>query len=178
MTTAENAIIISTASLIISIFALGWNIWSKFIFPKPSLVVGFTVMEIMDEAGLHDPFLNLSITNHGPISATISASYVQISKGLLRRRGLALLNPLSDFRSDMKKTLGPFSGGLPKKLEVGEEFSLKYWYGMNWLDERVVRVGVRDSFNRMQWCRRRDIRRVTRRYLEDKTAGKLAKLER
>jgi hypothetical protein len=48
--------------------------------------------------------------------------------------------PLSNFPLDLKSTMGPFSGGLPKKLEVGEEFSLKYWYGKNWMDERPTGI--------------------------------------
>jgi hypothetical protein len=84
MNAAEIAVGISIGSLIISIVSLVWNIWSKFIFPKPNLIVSFSLMQIFDaEHGLHSPFLNLSITNHGPIPAIISGSYITMSKGFL-----------------------------------------------------------------------------------------------
>jgi hypothetical protein len=60
---------------------------------------------------------------------------------------------------------------------MGEEFSLKYWYGENWLDKRISRVGVFDSFNRKHVCSQKDVRRVLKEYLKDKAAGKLARPE-
>jgi hypothetical protein len=175
MTTADWALVISICSAALSLFALIWNIWSKFIYPKPKLIVTFTLQGILDDRGWHDPFLNLSITNHGPAPDIVTHSIVQINKGRFRKPKLGLLKPLSNFPLDFNSTLGPFSGGLPKKIEVGEEFSLKYWYGKNWLEKNISRVGVVDNFNRYHWCRQSDLRRVKNEYAKDKAAGKLAK---
>jgi hypothetical protein len=177
MTTADWALIISICSVFLSLAALAWNIWSKFIYPKPSLVVTFAVMEILDEDGLHDPFLNLSITNHGPIVATVASSLAQTDEGFFRRRRFGLIQPLTSFLMDPKHTSGPFTG-LPKKLEVGEEFSLKYWYGESSFigNPRILRVGVRDSFGRLHWCRRSDVKKARKHFLDDEREGKLRSL--
>jgi hypothetical protein len=102
----------------------------------------------------------------------------KITKGYFRKHQLGFINPLSGFPNDFHRSKGPCSGGLPKKIEVGEDFSLQYWYGENWLSENVLRVGVVDSFNRKHWCRRSDVRRVKKTYMADKAAGKLAKEDR
>jgi hypothetical protein len=173
MSTADWALVISILSAAVSFLALGWNVWSKFIYPKPALVVTFSVMNIFDENGLSDPFFNPSITNHGPIQVTLTGSYARFSRGWFARSSLGMINPLSDFPHDLKSTRGPFSGGLPKKLDVGEESSLKYWHGKNWMDENPIGIGVRDSFGRLHWCSRRDIREARKHYEKDKADGKL-----
>jgi len=177
MTTADWALVISICSAFVALLSFVWNVWSKFIYPKPTLVVGFTLQNILDANGLSDPFLSLSVTNHGPVACTVTHSFVEIYNGLFRGARIALINPLSNFPYDFETTRGPFSGGLPKKIEVGEQFSLHYWYGENWLDEKILRVGVWDSFNRKHVCPRSYLREVQKRYLEDKAAGKLAKAE-
>jgi len=171
MTTADWALVISILSAGVSSLALGWNVWSKFIYPKPVLAVSFSIMNIYDEGGTSDPFFNLTITNHGPIQATVTHSYARCRRGWLARSSLGLINPLSHFPHDLKSTQGPFSGGLPKKLDVGEEFALKYWYGKNWIDEKPTAIGVRDSFGRVHWCGRRDVREAQKHYDKDKAAG-------
>jgi hypothetical protein len=173
MTTADWALVISILSATISFVAMAWSIWSKFIYPKPSLVVTFSAMDIFDEGGPGASYFNLSITNHGPIPATVTSSCVRMRRSLFSRPRIGLINPLSNFPLDSRTTQGPFSGGLPKKLEVGEEFSLKYWYGKNWMDECPTGIGVRDSFNRVHWCSRADIREAKRHYDKDKVDGKL-----
>jgi hypothetical protein len=175
MTTADWALVISICSAFVAMLSFIWNVWSKFIYPKPKLVVSFTLKRIMDDKGWHDSFLNLSVTNHGPVACTLTHSFVQVHNGLFRKPRIGLINPLSNFPNDFETARGPFSGGLPKKIEVGEEFSLQYWYGENWLDENVLNVGVFDSFNRKHVCFRTNVRQVQKTYLKDKAAGKLAK---
>jgi hypothetical protein len=172
MKTADWALAISICSAALSLFTLMWNVWSKFIFPKPRLVVGFSLQGVFDQRGWHDPFLTLSITNHGPVPDIVTHSIVQVGNGIFTKRELGVI-PNEFYRSQ-----GPFSGGLPKKIEVGEEFSLRYWYGENWLTENVIRVGVVDSFNNKHWCRRSDVKGVKKTYMADKAAGKLAKQDR
>jgi hypothetical protein len=175
MNTADWALVISICSAFVALLSFVWNVWSKFIYPKPTLVVGFTLQNILDANGLSGPFLNLSITNHGPVACTVTHSFVEIYNGLFRRARIGLINPMSNFPHDFEATHGPFSGGLPKKIEVGGQFSLHYWYGESWLDQKILCVGVVDSFNRKHRCRRSDVRRVQKEYLKDKAAGKLAK---
>jgi hypothetical protein len=177
MKTADWALVISICSAFVALMSFIWNVWSKFIYPKPYLVVGFTLQNILDDNGFSESFLNLSVTNHCPVSFIVTHSFVEMYNGLFRRPRIGLINPLSNFPYDFKTTQGPFSAGLPKKIEVGEQFSLHYWYGENWLDKKDLRVGVFDSFNRKHLCPRSHVRQVQRQYLEDKAAGKLAKAE-
>jgi hypothetical protein len=178
MTTADWALVISICSALVALASFIWNVWSKFIYPKPTLVVGFTLQNIMDADGeVSDPFLNLSMINHGPVACTVTHSFVEIYNGPFRRAQIGLINPLSNFPNDLNTTRGPFSGGLPRKIEVGEQFSLHYWYGQSWLDEKVLRIGVLDTFNTKHVCARRYVREVKKHYLDDKAAGKLGKDE-
>jgi hypothetical protein len=173
MTTADWALVISILSAMISLVALAWNVWSKFIYPKPSFVVTFSVANIWERNKVSAPFFSLSITNHGPIPATVTGSFARMGRGWFKRPELGFINPLSNFPHNLMHTQGPFSGGLPKKLEVGEEFSLKYWYGKNWMDEKPTAIGVRDTFGRFHWCSRTNIREAAKRYEKDKADGKL-----
>jgi hypothetical protein len=122
MTPSDWALVISICSAFISLLSLDWNILSKFIYPKPILVVGFTLQQILDDNELHGPFLSISATNHGPVACTVTHSFVLMHKGLFRRPGIGLLNPLSNFPFDFQATRGPFSGGLPKKIEWVKNF--------------------------------------------------------
>jgi hypothetical protein len=47
MTTHDYALIISLFSIAISIGALLWNVWQKFIFVKPTLQVSFGLYHVM-----------------------------------------------------------------------------------------------------------------------------------
>jgi len=51
MTTADYALIVSIASAVLSVFALIWNVWQKYIFVRPTLDVGFGVYQIMQRSG-------------------------------------------------------------------------------------------------------------------------------
>jgi hypothetical protein len=44
MTTADWALVISILSALLSFAGFVWNVWSKFIYPKPDLRVHFSMM--------------------------------------------------------------------------------------------------------------------------------------
>jgi len=73
MTTADWALAISLGSLVIALAGFVWNVWSKFIFPKPKVQVSFSYMTAL--IGDHQvPVISLSGTNHGPIPVTLKMS--------------------------------------------------------------------------------------------------------
>ena len=46
--TAEYALIISITSLLLAFCSLIWNVWSKFIFPKPAISFGCNLITSID----------------------------------------------------------------------------------------------------------------------------------
>ena len=125
MQTADWALIISLCSTAIALISLGWNIWSKFIYPKPKVRVAFNFMTVVGQKD--EKVLSLSATNMGPAEVTLYSALVRTKKKWSwRNRGFGLLNPLHDYPLRKDHSIGPFGGGLPKKLAVGEQFSIYF----------------------------------------------------
>lgn len=172
MTTADWALLISLLSASVSAASFIWNVWSKFIYPKAKVRTSFSVMNVISNAGQSPPFLNLNATNYGPGAVTLHAAVIRPKEEQgslpyflrpLFRVGsrYGLLNPLADFPNRMDFTEGPFSGGLPKKLDVGETFSARLGFRHQSLrDEDVLDVGFEDTFGRHHWAPRRQVRGV------------------
>jgi len=167
MTTSDWALVVSLFSLAVALASFVWNVWSKFVFPKPRIGVSFMLMRVM---GSDQPqrFLSLDVTNFGPGEVIISCAVGRPPKPWYKRRvALGLLNPLIDPRvPDVSD--GPFSGGLPKKLGVGETFALYFPYvDQMFLREPLSAIGVHDSFRRPHWAPRHDFRKVMNRHRAD-----------
>ena len=67
--------------------------------------------------------------------------------------GYAYLNPLHNYLTVENHSIGPFGGGLPKKLAVGEDFSVyltPIHEGLAGAD--YDRIGFTDTFNRFHWA--------------------------
>src|SRR5437016_14515453 len=108
MTTADWALVISILSAAVSLAGFIWNVWSKFIYPKPILRVYFSMMGFIGDGPWRDPFLNLSVTNFGPIACTITHVQIEVApqhgKRAVRR---GLINPLKNISIDQQATDGP-----------------------------------------------------------------------
>jgi hypothetical protein len=74
MTTADWALVISIGSLGIALLGLAWNVWSKFIYPKPRVQVSFQYMTTIIANMPNQPVISLGATNHGPIGVTLKFS--------------------------------------------------------------------------------------------------------
>ncbi len=160
LTTADWALVISLFSLVIASASFVWNVWSKFIYPKPKLVVSLMVMRVLEQepARRH---LHLDVTNFGPGDVIVSCAVAMPKKPWYRRRiGLGILNPINDLSRPEAPT-GPFAGGLPKKLAPGEGFSLIFPFAAEmFLREPLQAIGVHDSFRHAHWAPRRDLDKV------------------
>ena len=168
MTTADWAFTVSILSLLIAMCSFVWNVWSKFIFPKPRIRITFAVMSVFPDDGQGD-FLSLSATNYGPGEVTLHSAIVQLRRRRLfqRRLGLGILAPYNDLMR--RATDGPFSGGLPKKLNIGEQFSVYFPVSLEGLrDGSVVRVGFADTFGRYHYCARNAVRRTAATLAKDR----------
>jgi hypothetical protein len=178
VTTADWALVISLCSAAVSLASFVWNVWSKFIYPKPVLRVHFSMMGFIGNGPWRNPFLNLSITNHGPIACTITHAMVLVHNPIKQKKVYGLINPTKDISVSIEDTDGPFTN-LPKKIEVGEDFSLRFWSGeRSFIGDEVDRVGVSDSFGRHHWCARRQVKKVQASFFEMRDAGTLPKLSR
>jgi hypothetical protein len=171
MTTADYALIVSIGSAGISLVALLWNVWQKYIFVRPSLQVSFGVFRVFHPAGLGQPvvpgeqLLSMGVTNVGPGPAVIHSCVGRSRRQLWRfRYRLGVLNPIhGNPLSPTPTTIGPFSGGLPAKIDAAEIKSFYFPLSQEcFLRERLVQVGVHDTYGRYFWCRRRDYRKAVR----------------
>lgn len=162
MQTADWALVISLISVTLALASFVWNVWSKFIYPKPKVRTSFSVMRIFQEGEEpSDPFLTLSATNYGPGPITLSAAVTRSRGNRLSKSRIGLLNPLHNFPRDQNMSVGPFSGGLPKKIDVGESFSAYFVFRHEAIrDEPIIDVGFNDTFGRNHWAPRRDVRKV------------------
>jgi hypothetical protein len=174
MTTADYALLVSLASAVVSIVALLWNVWQKYIFVKPVLQVTFGVFRIF-EAGLPGvltpgrELLTLTATNMGPGPVSLYACIVKTKADRWRPNRFVTLYPIHGDPSNPKPiTIGPFSGGLPAKINPGEMKSFYFPYDKDCcLKEPLRRAGISDTYGRNNWCRRRDINKTARQYRDD-----------
>ncbi|HET6526674.1 hypothetical protein [Sphingopyxis sp.] len=160
MTTSDWALIISIFSLLIALAGFVWNVWSKFIYPKPKMKVSFMLMKLDGSSPPLRLFV-LKFTNFGPGEVVIDCAVARPKRSLFQWRvALGMLNPIDKLWQPEKAT-GPFAGGLPKKLAAGEEHSLYFTHTAEmWLKEDLEAVGVHDSFLRSHWASKADFRRA------------------
>lgn len=168
MTVADWALIISILSAAISLAGLAWNIWSTFIYPKPTVRVWFSINRMVpDHAGL-GKFLCLSATNHGPNKVILYYAVVTTTPDAKTGSRYGILNPLHNFPHQINHTLGPFSGGLPKTVEIGELFSVYFPFApKTFLAEDIKKIGFRDTFGKHHWAARRDVKNILAKYRKE-----------
>jgi hypothetical protein len=173
MTTADWALVVSLCSMAISLAAFIWNIWSKFIYPKPRVQVSVAFMTWVGS----DPKENvcsLSATNHGPIAVTLYCA-LEVKWEWLKRNEYSLLVPLHDYPMRRDHGIGPFGGGLPKKIEVGEQFSVYFPPDAEALaDDEFDQIGFTDTFGRHHWAPKKQLMEVQRRvraYIAERGQG-------
>jgi hypothetical protein len=164
MTTADWALVISLFSFALSLAGFVWNVWSKFIYPKPVLRVHFAMVTIMGDDSSDDfDLLCLTATNMGPVEITLKSALVMFARTLIKKKRHAILRalpgiPSSRLEYEIAAAAGGTSGGLPKKLAVGEEFSIYLIPDHESLAKGDYQaIGFYDSFGREHWAPRRDI---------------------
>jgi hypothetical protein len=169
---SDYALFVSIASILISIGALVWNVWQKYIFVKPALQVSFGIWRVVqpDTSANNRRLLNLTITNLGPGPVVLYACIAKEKHRWWKRvKTLATLNPIHGDPLDPNPTgIGPFGGGLPAKIDASEVKSFYFPYNEECLlQEGVTCVGINDTYQRNTWCRRSDMRKVYQAYKQD-----------
>ena len=166
MQTADWALVISLFSFVIALAGFIWNVWSKFIYPKPTLRVSFGMRTNMQLGGDGEDafdFLELSATNMGPIETTIGSAVVLYRPRWFSPKSYATLITLRHTDPERSEDLylafsSEEAGRLPKKLAVGEGFSafLPPDHETLALGD-YERIGFADAFHRYHWAPRRDV---------------------
>lgn len=161
MTTADWALIISLLSFSVALAGFVWNVWSKFIFPKPRVEVGISFVGVYEEGKEMENLVSLTAVNHGPSQATLYHALMQSERSLFRsKRSFGILNPLNNYPAQYY-TIGPFGGGLPKKVDVGEQFAVYFIPDHPEIaDGKWSKIGFSDTFGRMHWASRRQFEKV------------------
>lgn len=153
------AIFISSASIIVAAFALGWNIYRDIILKarlKVACMVGFITYH-----NLKQPLdrVILSATNFGPGKIRCSMIFLRntsILKRIFRKtKYAALIHNYTD----------PLSGQLPCELEVGEGRDFLFTFDKDcFLSEKWTHIGIKDSFGRIHWARKSNLKTAKQMY--------------
>ena len=169
MSSGDLAFLISGISLAVALVALAWHIWEKFIFVRPRLQVSFGVFQILQGGKFGKSLLSLTATNMGPGPAIIHCCIVQMRTRWFWKKQLGILKPIhNDPASDVATSIGPFSSGLPLKLDAGEVKSFYFPFtAETFLREPITRVGVTDTYGRNAWCRGGDVKKASRRFKKE-----------
>jgi hypothetical protein len=170
---------LSLLAFVVSAFSLGWNVYRDVIL-KPRVKVDFGLRIIygtspdgtLVQSGA--PFVELAGINHGPGDI--------VCRGVVVRRFSFLRSLFTKFPYGflMVDHAHPYCSELPKRLAVGEEVRIIFpcTSEEHFLETRPSRVGIRDSFGRTHWARRKDLRRAIRQHQKDfgnpQTGGKVA----
>jgi hypothetical protein len=114
--------------------------------------------------------LNLTVTNMGPGPVILFACIgKRKTPWWIRPKKLGLLNPIhGDPIHPKPESIGPFSSGLPAKIDASETKSFYFPYTKDcFLSEQLASVGVNDTYQRNTWCRGRDMHKVNMSYRRD-----------
>jgi len=173
MTTADWALVLSVFSFAVFLAGFVWNVWSKFIYPKARVRTSIAVMEVIQQGAKGRSLVTLSATNYGPTDVTLYAAVARKKQKFWRSRTntkLALLQPYHDI--DREYSNGVFSGGLPKKVAVGEQFAVHFPVVRKWAEESGLQLyGFNDTFGRNHWCSRRTAKEFRAQLLKEPAAN-------
>lgn len=161
------AIIFSFIALLISAFSLGWNVYRDVIL-KAWLRVHFSASRLIGPSGsFGDPFLALSIVNHGPGDIICGMPMIRRKPWFQGVFGESTVETL------IYDYTNPISFKPPFKLAVGEQAQVTFPITDKcFLDDPVFRIGIMDSFGRLHWAPRKDIHRAREQMEEFRRQGK------
>lgn len=161
MKTADYALVVSLFSALVAIASFAWNVWSKWLYPKAKLKLGFSlVVANFGNGPLENQprFLRLSMTNFGPTELTVTTCALAISPcRFWQKPRHAIVNPMSNIY-DPHPEGEPFAGVLPKKLAVGESFDLFFPPDSEFATFKLRRLGMFDSFGRFHGAPRKNLK--------------------
>ncbi|MBX9658870.1 MAG: hypothetical protein K2X00_09905 [Nitrospiraceae bacterium] len=149
----EIAILISSASAAVSVFALGWNFYRDVIL-KSRTKGSISISNVYHGSESHGPFLSLTFVNMGPGKLHLESIYIAKLSWLrfLGRRVAKIFGEESKYAHIMWDYTNDYSSKLPISLDVGEKASFLLKSNQEaFLSVNPTHVGVTDSFGRLHW---------------------------
>jgi hypothetical protein len=143
---------------------------------KPTLQVTFGIWNVLRPTPDRDVavpsghrLLALTVTNMGPGVVVLYACIGRSKAHWWTRPEFGTINPIhGDVTTQQPISIGPFSAGLPTKIDAGDVTTFYFPYAEECLlRDGIVRVGITDTYQRNTWCRRRDMKKVNTAYRRD-----------
>lgn len=161
MSREEYAIVVSVLSLCVACLALGWNIYRDVIL-KARVRTSLRVGRIVSGNSASEPLVFVSVVNTGPGPVTCNSV-------LTRTRSLwRILTRSVEMGVTMPDFAHPMCHRLPATLDIAEEITLVFPIRPgSFLEHGISDVGVGDSFGRIHWVPRKQVRNAIE---EHKTA--------
>jgi hypothetical protein len=162
MNTADYALLTSLVSILISIGTLLVEHLAKVHFFEAKFAVSFGLYNVLQQAspGIAKPsgqrVLNITVTNMGPGSVVLYSCIGKKKERWWTIPQLGLLNPIhGDPLQTQPVSIGPFSAGLPSRIETGDTKSFYFPYTKEcFLRDRLSRVGINDTYHRIRGAER------------------------
>lgn len=154
-------IVLSSVAVGISLVALGWNVYRDIIL-KPRCQVRFRIAQRPNPTGSEEsprpwwslnskkawvPYLELTVVNFGPGLLVVSAAVMRTQSAV---ESLWAEHLGTELEKGQKVSIG-----IPNLTECC-------------LDKNPLRIGIRDSFGRVRWAPRKDLKRVQKEYALEK----------
>ena len=145
----------------VAVFSLGWNVYRDVLL-KGRVQVSMGVKNILHEgASPSVDYIGIRATNHGPGKValeTIALRDTSIWKKLTKKQKYAFL--MYDYKN-------PYTGHLPKSLDVGESIDLFGNFDKDcFLKEQLTHLGLNDSFGRTHWAPKKQMKELRKKWVE------------
>lgn len=165
-TTAQIALVVSGLSFLLSFSSFVWNVWSKFIYPKPRVEVRIRFSILVGEGSNDHPgAVTLECLNHGPGEIYIKSALGLINDGfILSKSKRGLLRAYQNWPQSIDQMSFGEVNGLPARLTVGEGFLVNFPESILKSDG-LKNLRFQDSFGRVHFAKlsgRRALRQAAR----------------
>jgi hypothetical protein len=167
----NKAILISSISAAVSLFALGWNFYRDVVL-KSRVMGSISITNIHHGGQVQGPYITLTFVNLGPGKVHLESIYIaRLSVIRFLGRWVAkLFGALPQYAHVMWDYTNTYSSKLPISLDVGEKATFLLNSDQNsFLSVNPTHVGVSDSFGRFHWVRAKSLKVTKSEYFEKNT---------
>ena len=126
MTTADWALIVSLCSFAVALASFIWNVWSKYIYPKPKVRVALRWSYPVFDTELGNPAISATATNHGPGRLTITSLVGSASRGAFRQSATAIIPIFPNWPHSQEVARLGATPNLPIQLSEGESITVNF----------------------------------------------------
>jgi len=164
----DKAIIVSSISVAVSFFALGWNFYRDVVL-KSRAAGSISISNVHHGEQIHGPFITITLVNLGPGKLHLESIYIAKLSWwrFLGRRISKVFKSESQYAHVMWDHTNPYSSKLPIILDVGENASFLLNSDQeSFLSVNPTHVGVTDSFGKFHWVSSRSLQATKSEYFQ------------